>query len=429
MLCKLREYLNANSHSLWLLVGRAASTISNFLILPLSLSYIGVDRFNLWMVVASFLSFSSLVDLGIGNKFVNEVASLPDGRQRGVAWSVAVKSGTLLLITGGIGTLVAVVVLIAVLSSLNLDYGSNMFAVWVGLLLIVSSVTLVVFTLGEKFFQAVHSATTNGKMQLFTSGFLLFASYGIIHFDLGGSSLLAVVIMTPVLGRCILSLHAIRLIKPGSITSDGGGRFKMKSLLIGWQFLVLQLMAIAATNYDVAWLAYAGKIDEVGRYQILFRIIGALQIAQFFSAVDWPKYSAKLSENKRDEAYDIFLKSVRKSLVCGVVMALALCVGGRWVMEVLTHSKVQTPFGLLALFAIYLVVASYGSAASAILNTDRLLGLQVKIFLVCILSSWALKIGLVRHVDAYWMMAVNIFVFGGIYSIFSWLTIRNFLRD
>jgi O-antigen/teichoic acid export membrane protein len=57
-----RSYLNA---SITGLIGRGVSIVCRFLTVPLLLSLLGAERYGLWLIIASFLAWLSMTDLGL----------------------------------------------------------------------------------------------------------------------------------------------------------------------------------------------------------------------------------------------------------------------------------------------------------------------------------------------------------------------------
>ena len=43
---------------------------------PMTLPYLGPERFGIWMTVASFAGLLSFMDLGVGNGLINRIASV-----------------------------------------------------------------------------------------------------------------------------------------------------------------------------------------------------------------------------------------------------------------------------------------------------------------------------------------------------------------
>ena len=56
-------------------ISRAVSMLVMLLTVSLTISYLGAERFGIWMTIASFVGMLTFLDLGIGNALTNKVAS------------------------------------------------------------------------------------------------------------------------------------------------------------------------------------------------------------------------------------------------------------------------------------------------------------------------------------------------------------------
>jgi O-antigen/teichoic acid export membrane protein len=64
---------------------RAVGFLIPLITIPLTLSYLGAERFGLWMTIASFLALLSFADLGLGNGLVNVLAEANGKNDRHLA--------------------------------------------------------------------------------------------------------------------------------------------------------------------------------------------------------------------------------------------------------------------------------------------------------------------------------------------------------
>jgi O-antigen/teichoic acid export membrane protein len=62
-------------HISGLLLARGGSFIVNFLLVPVSLSYLGVTHYGIWIALSSVVGWVGMLDLGIGNGLRNRVAA------------------------------------------------------------------------------------------------------------------------------------------------------------------------------------------------------------------------------------------------------------------------------------------------------------------------------------------------------------------
>lgn len=103
-----RRYTRIVQTVLTALAGRGVSTAVAFLAVPLTVTYLGDERYGLWVIISTILSWLTLADIGLGNGLINAVAAAdgqgrPDLAQRYVAitfWTLIVIAATLGLVLG-----------------------------------------------------------------------------------------------------------------------------------------------------------------------------------------------------------------------------------------------------------------------------------------------------------------------------------------
>ncbi len=61
------------------MVARGVGLLTTLISVPLALSYLGVDRYGLWMTISSFAVLLSFADMGLGNGLLSAIAEA-DGK-------------------------------------------------------------------------------------------------------------------------------------------------------------------------------------------------------------------------------------------------------------------------------------------------------------------------------------------------------------
>lgn len=74
------------------MLAKLISVATTLLTIPLTLHYLGSERFGMWMTISSFMAMMSFADMGIGNGAVNQVANA-NGRDDKLAIKQIVSSG------------------------------------------------------------------------------------------------------------------------------------------------------------------------------------------------------------------------------------------------------------------------------------------------------------------------------------------------
>lgn len=76
-----RRYVRILQSAATALAGRGVSTAVAFVAVPLTVTYLGDERYGLWVTISTLLTWLTLADIGLGNGLVNAVA-VADGQGR-----------------------------------------------------------------------------------------------------------------------------------------------------------------------------------------------------------------------------------------------------------------------------------------------------------------------------------------------------------
>src|SRR5437763_767538 len=61
------------------MAGRGVNVLVSFLSLPLTIGYLGKERYGLWVTITTMLAWLNIADLGLGNSLTNALAEA-DGK-------------------------------------------------------------------------------------------------------------------------------------------------------------------------------------------------------------------------------------------------------------------------------------------------------------------------------------------------------------
>ena len=189
---------------------RAASVGVSLITIPLTLHYLGRERFGLWMTISSVLAMASFADFGIGNGVLNTVATASgkddlDGIKR------AISSGFFVL------TLVATGLLALFLSTYRFVSWGNLFRATsadarmeAGPAMAVFAICFLLnipFDVVQRVQSGLQQGFRSNFWQICSSVLALIGILGVIHFRLGLPMLVAVFAGAPVLG---VAMNAVR---------------------------------------------------------------------------------------------------------------------------------------------------------------------------------------------------------------------------
>ncbi len=88
------------------LVSRGITSGAGLISIPLTVQYLGTERFAIWLILSSFLSWASIADLGLASSLTNILASVDSKNDKKVAQYAILDTFYSLLIlsftTGGV---------------------------------------------------------------------------------------------------------------------------------------------------------------------------------------------------------------------------------------------------------------------------------------------------------------------------------------
>jgi O-antigen/teichoic acid export membrane protein len=380
---------------------RAATVLLMLLSVSLTLPYLGLERFGLWMTISSFAAILSFLDLGVGNALTNHVA------QR------SAKDDPYLLcqaISGGLGFLALVCFLMGLLllfithylpwwqfikvSDRGLipeaRYAANCFAVFFGLS-IFSSGAQRVFSGLQIAYQANLVSLIVTLIACFGLWVAASAHQGIsvlLSILMGSQSAVGLILMVVLKVRKQFSFNCIFT----HIKNEGAQLFKTGGL-----FFLLQLGTMAGWGADSFIISSTIGVAYVAVFVVVQRLF---QFAtQPFSIMNAPLWAAYADANARQDKNFIkktLIKSMQTTFF-GVCLTVVLLMMIHTVLiDVWTKGTVVAPLTFVFLYAVWVVFEALGNAFAMFLNGVGVISLQLKVVVIFILLVLPLKIMLVK---------------------------------
>lgn len=378
-------------------VGKVITVSTNLISIPLTIDYLGAERFGLWMTISSVVLFMSVADLGIGNSLINAVASAVArkdvGRLRG-----AISSAVFMLV--GISFILSVIfyvfgpqinwaVLFNVLTEeTQLELGRAM--VVFGLMF---SVGIPLSVFGK-----IRQGLQQGYIEQIFLALGALVSFGSIllcvYYQSGLEWLVFSLFIGPLVGAAANGVFLVLSSDTQFFSAQALSRRESASLLTsGWYFFLLQVCTIVSSSSDNFVITHVFGPSEVGVYAIVFKIFLLTQLGQYVIQPMWPVFSEALSLGRTDWALEVLKKLTIYSAITSAVIALFISLLTPHILRYWVGADVEIETSLLFGMATFTVVASYGGCMSVYLNsTPRLIRMQVPIFAVFCIASVILKI-------------------------------------
>lgn len=362
---------------------RMVSMGISFITVPLTLHYLGNERFGLWMTISSVLAMAGFADFGVGNGVMNTVADAfgkddLDGIRHAISSGFAVMTA--------IGTAVLTLFLI-----------SYRFVSWGNLFRVTSSharaeagpamvVFVICFVLNipldivQRVQLGLQQGFRTNIWQVVSSFMALVGVLAAIHLRSGLPTLVVALAGAPILGTAMNAIYFFGISRRDLLPQ---WHFISPAVIsritrLGGLFFVLQLVAAisySADNFIVARTLGAADVAMFSIPQRLFGIIATL--VTMLLVPFWPAYGE--ASSRGDVAW------IRHTLVRSLVIVFALTSVACLTLLLVSHRvilwwvgpQIQPPFLLMLGFAVWTVISSCSNTLGIFLNGLSIVRFQV----------------------------------------------------
>lgn len=376
----------------------------SFLSVPLTIGYLGAERYGAWVTIGSLLAWAALTDFGLGNGMQNAVTTAA-GQERPDLVRMHLSNGAALLcgIAAGVGALAAVAwpwidwsALLGVTSpGAQAEVGTA-----AGLALAIFLAQFPLSVTGKLYF-AYHEGRI-GNYWGVANNVATFAALIVVTRSGGGLvSLVAAMSGVPLLVNVCNTLwmfvrHRPEL-RPGLPHVHFG---EMRTLTrTGGKFFLLQILALIIFQTDNLVIAHFLGARNVPEYSITYTLFAyaALPQSMMFGYV-WNAYADAIA--RKDVAW--VRRTFRINLLGGVaftaVAVAAVCVIARPFIGAWAGDSVVPSWGLIGWMAAWAMIGSYCNPCACLLAATS----QLKAQIIYSAAATALNIGLTLHLVKVW---------------------------
>lgn len=353
---------------------RGLSLALSLATVPLTLGYLGAERYGMWVTISSMIALLGFTDLGIGNGLLNAVA-------RAIATDAydqarrAVSSG--LLLVAGLATVLASVFLLigrfvpwanvlAVSSPLAANEASAAVTAWVVCFLLGQPLAVATqVRLARQEGYLVHLSAAAGNLAAVA------ALLGVIHARLGLPILVLAMAIPPLIatavnGAVLFGRNAPELRPALRCVELATG---VQLVRTGFLFFLLQLSMAAAFTSDTLVVAHIVGPEAVASYGVTSRlflipsgVIGIMLMPL------WPAYGEAVARGDMAWVRSTLRRSLRIGLSIIVPAAILLVALGDPIINIWVGSAVRPPFLLILGFGIWITLSAVGVAVAMVLN-------------------------------------------------------------
>lgn len=405
------------------LISKGVSAGSALITVPLTLSYLGAERYGLWMTISSVIVLMGFADLGMGNGLLNNIAASHgrddrEAARRYVSSAFFMLSGIALLIAIGFGIAYPFIDwprVFNVSSPLAREETGPAVAVFVAFLCVnlpLDTVQRVQQGYQEGFFS--HLWSVAGSILSLT------ALLAVIYAKGGLPWLVVAMSGGPALATVLNWVSVFLRSRPWLFPRIAYFSWSAAKSLVGSGalFVLLSLFSLAASSSDNLIIAHIMGPTMVAPYAVTQKIFLTVMLSQYFVAPLWPAFGESLARRDYVWARRTLRRALYISLAVGICTALPLILFGRALIRLWVGQQVTPSLALLVGFSAWLLLGGYGGVMSSFLNTrTSLLRRQVWFYGVAAVASVFLKIALARTSGLPGVIWASVIAFSVLYVV------------
>jgi O-antigen/teichoic acid export membrane protein len=362
---------------------RMISMAISVVTVPLTLHYLGNERFGLWMTISSVLAMAGFADFGVGNGVLNAVADAFgkddfDGVRR------AISSGFAIL------TAICIALLTLFTISYHLIAWGNLFRVAstharaeAGPAMIVF-VTCFALNIPLDVVQRVQLGLQQGFRtniwQVLSSLMALAGVILAIHLHASLPMLIVALAGAPILGTAMNAIYFFSISRPDLLPQWRMVSPEVISRItkLGGLFFVLQLVSAlsnSADNFIVARTLSAADVTTFAIPQRLFAIV-ATPVTMFLIPY-WPAYGEAASRGDIAWIRRILHRTLLIVFAVASVVCLFLFLAGNRIILWWVGPQIRPPFFLMLGFAVWTVINACYNTLGIFLNGVSIVRFQL----------------------------------------------------
>lgn len=413
-------------------VSKIVHLFITLIIIPLTVNYLGAERYGMWMTVTSILGFMVFADLGLGNGLLNAI-SRANGRDSDEEAQFAVSSTFILLL--GIACLLGIIF-----------YFIYPFIPWQYIFNVKSNIAIsesgptvlvVVFffliNLPVGIIQRIQHGYQEGYITILwlILGSVLSLLAIVFCVNVGAglpwlvfSSLIGPLIAT-LLNGIILFSFSRRYLRPSFkyINFSVGGRL----IKTGLVFVLLQSLSMMVHSSDNIIIAQILGSSYVAQFAVTQRLFMFTLMTSILMRPLWPAFGESIARGDFKWSMKILKKGLIISIFSGMILALPLLFFGKQIIEYwIGEDYVPTYFMLLG-FYMFIVLSGYTGVITTFLNSGPLLRKQIGFMSIASIIAVLTKIILVKFIGIDGAIWSTVLVFGIFYVRPSYKLAFNYL--
>lgn len=416
------------------LIVKIFSASINLITVPLTVHYLGAERYGLWMAISSILSLISFADLGLGNGLLNAVSEA-NGRNDVIKAKKSVSSTFFMLFFLSILLFIFFIFSFKYINWSTIFNAKSLIAkeesgptMFVLIILFLINMPLGIIQRIQDGYQEGYKYQIWLIIGSFLSLSLLFAC---IYYRLGLPWLVFSFsfgqLFATICNGIILFYKARPYLFPKFIYFDM--KIGMSLMNSGLIFFVLGLFTLLGNSSDDIIIAHTINAKSVAEYEIVKKMFIFSMFTQFIIQPMWPAFGEALESGDYVWAKKTLFKGLKLTIILNAIISLPLLIFGKQIIQLWVGKDFVPQWTLLIGFYMFILLANYGGVMSTFLNSKQLIKKQLLMVTLASLSSVGLKFLLTLKIGvsgAVWATVIGYSLF---YIIPSYNLAQKFFKS
>jgi O-antigen/teichoic acid export membrane protein len=384
------------------IAGKGVSVIVGLISVPLTVGYLGAERYGMWMTISTLLAWLSLADLGLGNSLTNAVSEAYASDRRDQAQiHIASVFWMLCLVAAGFAGLAAILwrwidwsSLLNVQSAVARGEIGPAIAVTLGIFLLSFPLSIIARVLCAYQESAIANFWAAGGNIASLGGIILAT-----HFKMGLVPLIAAfsassLIVTAACGIWLFGFHkpwlrpAISAVRMESIK---------KLTTVGGMFFIVQIAALLILQTDNLIIAHYLGAQAVTPYSVTWRLFNCSTLVQALLLQSlWPAYAEAFARNDGKWIRRTFRVNSWICILITIAMVLPLVIYGRPIIGRWVSVDAVPSMTLLVLMGVWSIIGGVFQSIVCMLNGIGRVKIQMIVGIITATANIGLSIWLVR---------------------------------
>lgn len=383
-------------------MARGLSVLVSLISVPLTLNYLGAERYGLWLTINSIVGVFTFADLGIGNGLLNVISDAFGKKDVAKARAyIASAFAILTLVAIGMGIVFFIVYpFIPWANFFNVqsdiaaaEVGPSIQIIVICFLIQIPIGLVSKIQAGYQESYIVYFWSIIGK--LMTLGTLLLA----ISVQ-GGLPLLILALMgTPLLASLFNTIHFFKFRQPElwPRRQEINLSYGKQLLYTGMHFFILQSVGVIAFSSDSIVLARILGPDAVAQFGVTSQLFGlpAILITIVLTPL-WPAYAEAMAIGDGQWVRRIFQRSLMLTVAIAIPLSTLLLIFGNDLFRLWIGTEVTPPKTLMVALAIWHSMTGINGNISSLLNGSGIIRFQIICGVLMAIANILLSIYLVR---------------------------------